>query len=269
MTTKGSAQVCFHAESDTRLLLASPCRGLAHVLLLCPHYRCCVSMPSCADIRSIDDNAAWKATGYAAVPPAFLISLCCYLHLIPLSALAWRSAAADEDWDHLDWSKAPAIQETPITSSIISPSPNDSVPAGRGSLKVKGYAFAGGGREVIRVDVSADGGKTWRAASLLPPPEGMEQEYRKHWAWRHWEVHSPSSMFYFLHRTAAGVEHTCANLCVIYRPMQGMPLGVSSGTCVTPKVVSSGTCAGRFACQERLHGGPGLQSCGRLVQRSA
>jgi sulfite oxidase len=93
---------------------------------------------------------------------------------------------ADEDWDKLDWSRAPAAQETPITSAILSPVEDEPVrPDGR-TIKVQGYAFSGGGRAVIRVDVSADNGKTWKAAELLP--EGADQGYKRHWAWRHWQV---------------------------------------------------------------------------------
>lgn len=35
---------------------------------------------------------------------------------------------------------------------------------------VKGYAWSGGGRDVIRVDVSLDGGATWAPAALQKPP---------------------------------------------------------------------------------------------------
>ena len=95
----------------------------------------------------------------------------------------------DEDWDHLDWGKAPAIQEMPITSAITSPAPGTELQSSpSGSVKVEGYAVAGGGREVIRVDVSSDGGKTWKAAQLSG--DGAEQGYRRHWAWRHWTARS-------------------------------------------------------------------------------
>eukprot|EP00892_Ulva_mutabilis_P010675 jgi/Ulvmu1/7980/UM004_0213.1 len=100
----------------------------------------------------------------------------------------YKGFCPDEDWDHLDWSKAPAIQEMPVTSAILSPIPGSAVPAKGGKMAVSGYALAGGGRAIVRVDVSADGGKTWQPAKLLPVPEGMEQGYRKNWAWRHWEV---------------------------------------------------------------------------------
>lgn len=95
---------------------------------------------------------------------------------------------ADEDWANLDWSKAPAIQETPVTSAIVVPEPSGTIPKGKGTFAVKGYAFAGGGREVIRVDVSADGGKTWRSAKLLQRPDAADVGYRKDWAWKQWEV---------------------------------------------------------------------------------
>jgi hypothetical protein len=38
-----------------------------------------------------------------------------------------------------------------------------------GSITVKGYAWSGGGRGIERVDVSSDGGKTWKTASLTRP----------------------------------------------------------------------------------------------------
>ena len=41
-----------------------------------------------------------------------------------------------------------------------------SVTAGE-PLTVKGYAYSGGGRGIVRVDVSIDNGVTWRTATLL------------------------------------------------------------------------------------------------------
>lgn len=36
------------------------------------------------------------------------------------------------------------------------------------ALQVRGYAYSGGGHAIIRVDVSADEGKTWTTAQLEP-----------------------------------------------------------------------------------------------------
>ena len=35
-------------------------------------------------------------------------------------------------------------------------------------MKVRGYAYSGGGQSVIRVDVSTDDGATWTTANLEP-----------------------------------------------------------------------------------------------------
>ena len=50
---------------------------------------------------------------------------------------------------------------------------------------VKGVAWSGGGRVVIRVDVSSDGGKTWQVAELI---KDEEQPLGRVWAWKRWEV---------------------------------------------------------------------------------
>ena len=54
---------------------------------------------------------------------------------------------------------------------------------------VKGYAYTGGGRKVIRVEVSLDAGKTWRLAEI--DRLDAETPFGKSWAWSFWrlEVH--------------------------------------------------------------------------------
>lgn len=48
------------------------------------------------------------------------------------------------------------------------------------ATEVRGYAFAGGERFITRVDVSVDGGGSWRQAELL--------DDLGPWAWRHWRL---------------------------------------------------------------------------------
>ena len=48
-------------------------------------------------------------------------------------------------------------------------------------VSVRGYAIAGGGRSVGRVDVSTDGGRTWVPTDLR---EGADDP----WAWSLWEA---------------------------------------------------------------------------------
>ena len=49
----------------------------------------------------------------------------------------------------------------------------------------QGFAWSGGGRGIIRVDVSIDGGKTWHEANLK---EGSEQKLNRAWAWTFWDA---------------------------------------------------------------------------------
>lgn len=48
-----------------------------------------------------------------------------------------------------------------MQSAICEPSPTTIVHADDEHVTVKGYAYSGGGKGIIRVDVSIDGGKTW------------------------------------------------------------------------------------------------------------
>ena len=99
-----------------------------------------------------------------------------------------------------DWSSAPAIQETPVQSAItalreVSPfSAEDSrllqvSGLEEDSIAVEGYSFSGGGRKIVRVDVSADNGRHWHQAELLP----ADSKGAKAWAWTRWRWVVPKS----------------------------------------------------------------------------
>ena len=59
------------------------------------------------------------------------------------------------------------------------------------TVELKGYAYSGGGRRIARVEVSADGGKTWTQADL----NQVDQPQYRSWAWTLWtcEVPMPKS----------------------------------------------------------------------------
>ncbi|XP_051532582.1 sulfite oxidase, mitochondrial [Myxocyprinus asiaticus] len=107
----------------------------------------------------------------------------------------YKGFSPGTDWDTVDFKSAPAIQELPIQSAITHPAEGATVDGSVGEVTVKGYAWSGGGREVVRVDVSVDGGNTWHVAKLRtsdnsqdpasPPPPG------KAWAWKLWEIDIP------------------------------------------------------------------------------
>lgn len=65
------------------------------------------------------------------------------------------------------------------TNSVIAHPAHDEqvqLAASEKSYTLKGYAYAGGGRRVTRVDVSLDGGQTWQLADIDYP----EDRYRSH-----------------------------------------------------------------------------------------
>lgn len=93
------------------------------------------------------------------------------------------------DWDTVDFSQAPAIQELPVISAICNPLPGESIHLNKdGTLPVKGYAWSGGGRKIVRVDVTVDGGKTWSVAKFTGQGEG---EHSRHWSWTLWQANIP------------------------------------------------------------------------------
>jgi len=91
-----------------------------------------------------------------------------------------------KDFTQEDLDRIQSVQEQPVTSLILEPKENsmqefDDIP-------VRGLAWSGGGRGIVRVDVSADGGKTWHTAELK---DGSEQHPTKAWAWTFWECDLP------------------------------------------------------------------------------
>ena len=100
----------------------------------------------------------------------------------------YKGFSPSVDWNNVDFSTAPAIQELPVTSFITSPLDESHLPRDATNIPLRGVAWSGGGREVVRVDVSADGGKTWHVAEIIA---GSAQPYMRAWAWVLWEAEVP------------------------------------------------------------------------------
>ncbi|CAB0003846.1 unnamed protein product, partial [Nesidiocoris tenuis] len=87
------------------------------------------------------------------------------------------------------WDEAAAIEELPVISAICMPSKHDHVHVNDDStVTVRGYAWSGGGRPIIRVDVTSDGGDRWVEAELV---EKSDARPGRHWSWTLWEVKVP------------------------------------------------------------------------------
>ncbi|KAF2433299.1 hypothetical protein EJ08DRAFT_584006 [Tothia fuscella] len=97
-----------------------------------------------------------------------------------------------------NWDAAASIQEMPVQSAITSlkhvgaDKLNDSKLARvygleEESIVVEGYAFAGGGRRIVRVDISPDDGRSWQQAEILP----QDEKGSKAWSWKQWRLAFP------------------------------------------------------------------------------
>jgi sulfite oxidase len=70
-----------------------------------------------------------------------------------------------------------AIQQVPIISAICEPADMTELPEDVDWITIQGYAYSGGGRAIIRVDVSIDNGETWEEACLKPPKKLSYSSY--------------------------------------------------------------------------------------------
>ncbi|EZA47687.1 putative sulfite oxidase, mitochondrial [Ooceraea biroi] len=100
----------------------------------------------------------------------------------------YKGFSPSTDWDNVDFSKSPAIQEMPVISAICEPQSGDEVQVKNGKIQVRGYAWSGGGRKTIRVDVTNDKGTTWHTANLTEDPQAKQGRY---WSWTLWNVELP------------------------------------------------------------------------------
>lgn len=78
-----------------------------------------------------------------------------------------------------DWDVTPPIEAMQLSAVICLPTPDADLVAG--PLEIEGWATAGGSRTVATVEVSADGGSTWRDATFL---DGAMPG-----TWRRWRCH--------------------------------------------------------------------------------
>ena len=106
----------------------------------------------------------------------------------------YKCFGPNQSGSEVDWSTAPAIQEVPVQSAIVSlrdlPADNRQLQVyglEEEAIEVEGYALSGGGRKIIRVDISADDGRSWNQAELLP----NDAKGAKAWAWTKWRYVIP------------------------------------------------------------------------------
>ena len=104
---------------------------------------------------------------------------------------------------HEEWINATALtrankeqtqQEKCDTTSARSGTGSGHVSPKPVAYTVKGFAYAGGGRRVVLVEVTLDRGARWQSATLQFVDGGMERlsaahsRNERHWSWCHWTL---------------------------------------------------------------------------------
>ena len=98
------------------------------------------------------------------------------------------------DAKKVDLSKMPSMTEVAVFSGITTMELVEKPKLKPGNVvmvKAKGWAWSGGGRNIVRVDITGDGGKSWQAAEIK---EGGNQKFGRAWAWVFWECEVPASV---------------------------------------------------------------------------
>lgn len=95
--------------------------------------------------------------------------------------------ANSEGW----WQKPEyIINDLNINSVITTPCHEEILPINSATTErpytLRGYAYSGGGRKVIRVEITFDGGETWKLCTVNRPEKPTK--YNKHWCWCFWEL---------------------------------------------------------------------------------
>lgn len=97
----------------------------------------------------------------------------------------YKGFSPSVDYSNANYKKSLAIQELPIQSQICSPLNQSVVRKSDDTVVVKGYAWSGGGKQIAWVDVSVDGGKTWKVAEMSKP---LDEKRGRAWSWTPWEI---------------------------------------------------------------------------------
>ncbi|KZT22954.1 molybdopterin binding oxidoreductase [Neolentinus lepideus HHB14362 ss-1] len=78
-----------------------------------------------------------------------------------------------------------ACYEQILNSVICHPAHGEEVTADQDTYKIQGYAYAGGGTEITKMEVSLDEGLTWKYCFRRFPGAPLRHG-RKYWTWMHW-----------------------------------------------------------------------------------
>ena len=92
-------------------------------------------------------------------------------------------------WNPKEISSGKTIQELPVQSFVCNPPQNSIVGVKDATdIPIKGVAWSGGGKGIVRVEVSIDGGKTFTETDLYKP---IKERRNHEWSWTQFSKRIP------------------------------------------------------------------------------
>ena len=71
----------------------------------------------------------------------------------------YKGSSPSTNWDTVDFTTMPSMQDLAVQSALCEPVKVAFLEEGTEEFTLKGYAWSGGERGIVRVDVSPDGGE--------------------------------------------------------------------------------------------------------------
>lgn len=95
----------------------------------------------------------------------------------------YRLFSPVDSMENVDFDKRIPVYESPVQSMILSPFDGFQFDS-NGKVELEGFAYSGGGRGIVRVEVTADRGDTWTEAELI----NNHKEGKKEYGWTLWRA---------------------------------------------------------------------------------
>jgi sulfite oxidase len=110
------------------------------------------------------------------------------------SPLTWhkrdyRLFSPNDSLTNVNFEEREPVYDMPVQSVICSPLDSTSFDSKNENVNFKGFAYSGGGRGIVRVELTTDHGESWIETQL----EKRQQRLGRRWSWAFWNADIPAS----------------------------------------------------------------------------
>lgn len=110
------------------------------------------------------------------------------------SPLTWhkrdyRLFSPNDSLTNVNFEEREPVYDMPVQSVICSPLDSTSFDSKNENVNFKGFAYSGGGRGIVRVELTTDHGESWIETQIEKRP----QRLGRRWSWAFWNANIPAS----------------------------------------------------------------------------